>query len=140
MAKFKIPLNLKDVTTEWPIAPAGTYPAAIKNVDLKQSKKGNWMLVVALSPLSPVTCMCGDAQKVIQPTDKPLWTWYVVISEDSNKAISLKQLQDATGFAWNMNDEVDTNVLLGKMVNIKVAVETGDNGKPQQQIENVSKM
>ena len=140
MAKFKIPVDLKSVTTEWPIAPAGTYPASIKTTELKVSKKGNPMLVIGLHPLAPVLCMCGDQQKTVQPQDRQIWTWYVVLSDDPQKGISLKQLQTAVGGNWNVGDEIDTNMLIGKMVNVTVSIDTGDNGKPQQGIDNVSKM
>lgn len=140
MAKFKIPVDLKSVTTEWPIAPAGTYPCRIMTADVQMSKKTNSpMVVLGLHPMQDITCMAGDAQTVVKSTaDKPLWKFYIVLTEKG--AISQKQAEQALGASWNMGQELDTNEFLGKMVNVKVSVETGDNGKPQQNIDNISKL
>ena len=140
MAKFKIPVDLKSVSTEWPIAPAGTYPSVIKTAELKMSKRtNNPMVVLGLHPMQPLTCMAGQNQVIVEPSrEKPLWNFYIVLTEAG--AISQKQIEQAIGATWNMGQEIDTTELIGKQLNVTVSVETGDNGKPQQNIQNVSRL
>jgi len=119
MSFINLGANLDEVTSEFPVAPAGTFPCQITSAKEDVSRESQQpVLIVQLTPTVPVECQVGKATKMV--SGQALFK--ISVSLQPQALFTLKDLLVAAGVPFSPNG-FDPDPLVGKMVNVRVSKE-----------------
>lgn len=115
---IKLDVDLNDVSTEFPIAPAGTYLCLITKVEKGLSQAQQPKLALVMSNQEPIVCQVGNNQETVMGKE----LFRTSVSLQPKALFTLKQLVVAVGLP--LSRELDYSQLANKLVKVKVSVQT----------------
>lgn len=124
MGFINLNADLNAVTSEFPVAPAGTYPCQITKVEEGESQSGNPKLVIGLTPTVPIECASGTGSKTLSGVE----LFRASVSLQPQALFTLKELLLAAKVSFTPQG-FDKDALLGQQVMVKVTKEQDKEDK-----------
>lgn len=115
MSTIKLNANLDDISLDYPLAPAGSYPCIVSKVEEEVNDAGQSSVNVSFTPSIPVECKVGD--KTEQVVGRELFRHTI----GPKAMFMLKKLLIATKTPWTA-EGFNNEDLIGKSVNVAVTV------------------
>ena len=132
---IEVGVDQNDVSTDFPIAPAGTYRCLITSVKPGTSQAQKPKLVFGYTPIDPIVCQ--QEGKDVPVGGREIFRQSVSLAP--NALFTLKGIQKAVGGAGWKGTKVNTDDFLQKSVMLTVSVGEKD-GRKFNSVTNVGKV